>query len=63
MISSFEQLQDIKGKSAYSAVVLASVANHLAQDNEVLLWNHKREMVVLMGPGPSYQQFVGSLDQ
>ncbi|MFR4844624.1 MAG: methyltransferase domain-containing protein [Streptococcus sp.] len=36
------------------------VANHLAQDNVLAV--EPKEMV-LCGPGPSYQQLVGSMDQ
>ena len=60
----FEQLQDIKGKRVLDfGSGFGLVANHLAQDNEVLAVEPNEEMVALRGQDHPYQQFVGSLDQ
>ena len=50
----FEQLQDIKGKRVLDfGSGFGLVANHLAQDNEVLAVEPNEEMVALRVPGPS----------
>ena len=60
----FEQLQDIKGKRVLDfGSGFGLVANHLAQDNDVLAVEPNQEMVALRAQDHPYQQFVGSLDQ
>ena len=60
----FEQLQDIKGKRVLDfGSGFGLVANHLAQDNQVLAVEPNQEMVALRSQDHPYQQFVGSLDQ
>ena len=60
----FEQLQDIKGKRVLDfGSGFGLVANHLAQDNQVLAVEPNEEMVALRAQDHPYQQLVGSLDQ
>ena len=60
----FEQLKDIKGKRVLDfGSGFGLVANHLAQDNEVLAVEPNEEMVALRAQDHPYQQLVGSLDQ
>ena len=48
----FEQLKDIKGKRVLDLAVFGLVANHLAQDNQVLAVEPNEEMVDLRAQGP-----------
>ena len=58
----FEQLQDIKGKRVLDfGSGFGLVANHLAQDNEVLAVEPNEEMVALRVQDHPYQQLVGKL--
>ena len=60
----FAQLQDIKGKRVLDfGSGFGFVANHLAQNNEVLAVEPNEEMVALRAQDHPYQQLVGSLDQ
>ena len=60
----FAQLKDIKGKRVLDfGSGFGLVANHLAQDNEVLAVEPNEEMVALRAQDHPYQQLVGSLDQ
>ena len=60
----FEQLQDIKGKRVLDfGSGFGLVANHLAQDNQVLAVEPNEELVALRAQDHPYQQLVGSLDQ
>ena len=60
----FDQLQDVKGKRVLDfGSGFGLVANHLAQDNDVLAVEPNQEMVALRAQDHPYQQFVGSLDQ
>ena len=60
----FDQLQDIKGKRVLDfGSGFGLVANHLAQENQVLAIEPNEEMVALRTQDYPYQQLVGSLDQ
>mgnify|MGYP000016599374 CR=1 FL=1 len=60
----FDQLQDIKGKRVLDfGSGFGLVANHLAQENQVLAVEPNEEMVALRPQNHPYQQLVGSLDQ
>lgn len=60
----FEQLKGIKDKRVLDfGSGFGLVANHLAQDNQVLAVEPNQEMVALRSQDHPYQQFVGSLDQ
>lgn len=56
----FEQLQDIKGKRVLDfGSGFGLVANHLAQDNEVLAVEPNEEMVALRAQDHPYQNSLG----
>lgn len=60
----FEQLKGIKDKRVLDfGSGFGLLANHLAQENQVLAVEPNEEMVALRIRDHPYQQFVGSLDQ